>query len=66
MNEYFYEILIEPILYKKPILDKKRIRFSEKKKKINLHILLHMGTPCDKRYCICKYINFKDIELALT
>lgn len=64
MNEYYYNTFIEPMLMKKPILNKKKMKFLNSRYHLNLHILLHMGSPCDMRYCICKFIPFEDISEA--
>lgn len=71
MNEFYYETLIKQFLNNK---DKKILRkkdcylltyhYSETKKKLLLYIFLHLGYPCIKRYCSCKYYNYEDILFA--
>lgn len=71
MNQYIYETMIRPFINNcdKKILQKKDcylITFHYPKiKKVNLlHIFLHLGYPCVKRYCSCMFYEYEDILKA--
>jgi len=68
MNQYIYENLVRPYLKNidKKILQKKdtylvTYHFPKKKKLNLLHIFLHLGYPCIKRYCACSFYEYDDI-----
>ena len=70
-NEYIYEVLIKDWipLYERPILKSKDIWLLFYKKIYFRHfycmhlgnIVIHSFTPCNRRYCICKYFYKEDI-----
>lgn len=71
MNQYIYENLVRPYLKNidKRILQKKdsfliTYHFSRKKKLNLLHIFLHLGYPCIRRYCACSFYEYDDILYA--
>ena len=68
MNQYIYENLVRKYIKKidRKILQKKdtyliTYHFPKQKKLNLLHIFLHLGYPCIKRYCACSYYEYHDI-----
>lgn len=65
MNDYYYKIIRSFIKLKDmKILNKMDMWILCKKKFyknkfLNIHILIHMGSPCF-RYCICKILSKED------
>jgi len=70
MNDYCYKTLLIPFiphneravlqLHDWWLLPIKRIHKSELFCSLLVDVLLHCGTPCKRRYCICMYFSHTD------
>jgi len=70
MNDHYWDMLIKKWLFpgNRPILRRVDMWLMGEKRKsvcedfvvILAQISVHTGSPCDKRYCICKYFLKSD------
>ena len=75
MNDYCYKTLLVPFIPHRErailqlrdwwLLPIKRIHKSELFCSLLVDIILHSGTPCKRRYCICMYFPYSDKAIFL-